>query len=93
MLPAVVAECVFVLESFYNHARADIARTMVHFLSSPGIELPDVAAHLDGLNRYSRSKMHFVDCVIASAAAALGLPVATFDSDFKKFPDLMIDLD
>jgi predicted nucleic acid-binding protein len=37
--------------------------------------------------------MHFVDCAIAATAAAHGLPVATFDSGFKKFPDITVDLD
>lgn len=93
VLPVVVAECVFVLESFYKHARPEIARVIAALVSSPGIELADLAVHLDALDRYTRSKLHFVDCLIAATAAALGLSVATFDSDFKKFPDISVDAD
>ncbi len=91
-LPAVVAECVFVLESFYELPRADIARVMAALLSSPGIELADLTIHLDALNRYARTQVHFVDCTIAATAALNSLPVATFDRDYKKFPDVAVDL-
>src|SRR5579862_8375169 len=59
LLPAVVAECVFVLESFYEQSRADIAGTLAALIGSPGIELADRAVHLDALRRFGRSKLHF----------------------------------
>jgi predicted nucleic-acid-binding protein len=93
VLAEVVAESVFVLESFYKYPRAAIARVLAALFSSPGVELTDLATHLDALERYRISKMHFVDCTIAATAAAHGLPVATFDSGFKKFPDITVDLD
>lgn len=93
LLPAVVAECVFVLESFYELPRTDIARVMAALISSPGIELPDLEVYLDAFQRYSQTKVHFVDCTIAATAALLSLPVASFDSDFQKFPNLTVDLD
>jgi predicted nucleic-acid-binding protein len=93
ILPAVIAECVFVLESFYKHNRAEIARVLSAMISSPGVQLTDAALHLDALNRYGASKMHFVDCIIAAHAAASGLPVATFDGDFKRFTDVAVELD
>ena len=77
VLPAVVAECVFVLESFYELPRAEIAKVMAALVSSPGIELADLAIHLDALNRYGRTQVHFVDCTIAATAALRFLPVAT----------------
>ncbi len=92
VLPAVLAECVFVLESFYNHARADIARVLIDLLRSPGVEIPDRAVHLDALERYRESTVHFVDCAIAATAAELHVSVATFDGDFKRFADVRVDL-
>ncbi len=92
ILPAVLAECVFVLESFYKHSRADIARVLSILLSSRGIELSDLGAHIDALHRYANSKIHFVDCTIAAIAAAQRLPIATFDNDFKKFSDIRVDV-
>ena len=47
VLPAVLAECVFVLESFYEHARGDIASVLGRPISNPGVEIYRAAIHLD----------------------------------------------
>jgi predicted nucleic-acid-binding protein len=91
VLPAVLAECVFVLESFYEQARHDIAEVLHGLVTSPGVELSELDIHLDSLQRYRNSKFHFVDCLIAAHAAAGDIPVATFDSDFKKFSDVRVE--
>ena len=93
ILPAVLSECVFVLESFYKHPRADIAKVMGLLLKSPGIDVPDLSIHLDALDRYGNTKVHFVDCTIAATAVASGLSVASFDADYRKFRDVKVDLD
>jgi len=91
VLPVVLAECVFVLDSFYGRPRADIASALGTLISSPGVEISDAAVHLDALNRYRQTKIHFVDCLIAATAAAENTPVATFDHDFRKFPDVRVE--
>ena len=70
VLPAVLAECVFVLESFYEHPRADIASALGRLISSPGVEIDNAETHLDTLGRYRKTKVHFVDCLIAATSAA-----------------------
>jgi hypothetical protein len=47
VLPVVLAECVFVLESFYEHARGDIASVLGRPISNPGVEIYRAAIHLD----------------------------------------------
>jgi predicted nucleic acid-binding protein len=84
VLPVVLAECVFVLESFYGHPRADIASALGRLISSPGVEISEVTIHLDALNRYKETKAHFVDCLIAATAVANNLTVASFDQDFRR---------
>jgi predicted nucleic-acid-binding protein len=91
VLPTVLAECVFVLESFYRHPRPDIASALTRLISSPGIEINDVAVNLDALNRYQRTKAHFVDCLIAATAVVHNIPVSTFDQDFRKFVDVRVE--
>jgi hypothetical protein len=59
VLPAVLAECAFALESFYGHPRGDITSALGRLISSPGVEI-DAAIHLDAL-----TKVYFVDCLIA----------------------------
>ena len=78
MLPAVLAECVFVLESFYEHPRGDITSALGRLISSPGVEIDFAAVHLDALDRYRKTKVHFVDCLIAATAATENMPVASF---------------
>jgi predicted nucleic-acid-binding protein len=93
ILPAVLAECVFVLESFYERSRADISLVLATLIGNPGIEIPDLPVCLDALNRYRDSRAHFVDCIIAATAVNTDLPVATFDRHIKKFPDVRIEVD
>jgi predicted nucleic-acid-binding protein len=90
VLPAVLAECVFVLESFYAHPRGDIASALGRLISSPGVEI-DAAIHLDALDRYRKTKVHFVGCLIAATAATEDMPVASFDQDFRKFTDVRVE--
>jgi len=90
VLPAVLAECVFVLESFYEHPRGDVASALGRLISSPGVEI-DAAIHLDALDRYRKTKVHFVDCLIAATAATEDMPVASFDQDFRKFTDVRVE--
>ena len=92
VLAAVLAECVFVLESFYEHPRTDIASALSRLISSPGVEIGDVEVHLDAVNRYKRTKVHFVDCLIAASAVAENTSVATFDQDFRIFGDVSVEL-
>ena len=91
VLPAVLAESVFVLESFYEHPRGDIASALGRLISSPGVEISGTAIHLDALDRYRRTKIHFVDCLIAATAAAQNTSVASFDQDFRKFSDVRVE--
>jgi len=91
MLPVVLAECVFVLESFYGHPRADIASALARLISSPGVEISEVTVHLDALNRYKGTRVHFVDCLIAATAVAKHVSVSTFDQDFRKFGDVRVE--
>jgi len=91
VLPAVLAECVFVLESFYEHPRGDIASALGRLISSPGVEITGAAIHLDALARYRKTRVHFVDSLIAATAAAENTPVASFDQDFRKFTDVRVE--
>ena len=92
VLPAVLAECVFVLESFYEHPRGDIASALGRLISSPCVEIDGAAIHLDALDRYRKTKVHFVDCLIAATAATENMPVASFDQAFRKFTDVRVEI-
>ena len=93
VLPIVLAECVFVLESFYQHARDAISAALSLLLSSPGIEISDVTLHLDALDRYKATRAHFVDCLVAATSVAKSVPVSSFNQDFRKFGDVRVATD
>lgn len=92
LLPVVLAECVFVLESFYQLPRKSIAAALGTLVSSPGVEIDEPSLHADALDRFGKTNVHFVDCMIAATASAQRIPVATFDLDFRKFSDVRVDL-
>ncbi|MHB8500705.1 MAG: PIN domain-containing protein [Candidatus Acidiferrales bacterium] len=79
------------LESFYEHARGEIVAALGRLISSPGVEISGVAIHLDALERYRKTKVHFVDCLLAATAAAKDTSVATFDQDFREFADVRVE--
>ena len=91
ILPVVLAECVFVLESFYKHGRDQISAALRVLISSSGIELADTSIYRDALDRYGKTNAHFIDCVIASFASATNLPITTFDEGFGKFGDVRVE--
>lgn len=91
ILPVVLAECVFVLESFYAHPRPAIASALSALISSARIQIDSPAIHRDALDRFRKTKAHFVDCVIAANSAADNIAVASFDRDFRKFPDIRVE--
>jgi len=91
VLPAVLAECVFVLESFYEHPRGHISSALGRLISSPGVEIAGRRFTSTALERYRKQKVHFVDCLLAATAAAEDIPVATFDQDFRKFADVRVE--
>ncbi len=83
VLAPILAECVFVLESFYKHPRDEIAKVLSALIATPGIEMQQRDIHLDALSRYRSTRVHFVDCIIAATAVAEDVAVATFDQDFR----------
>jgi predicted nucleic-acid-binding protein len=93
ILSAVLAEAVFVFESFYNHSCRDIAFALGRLVASPGIQLEDDSVHQRALIEYGKGKLHFVDCLIAAYAKENEWPVSTFDHELRKLPDIRIELD
>src|SRR2546427_12684723 len=68
VLPTVLAECVFVLQSFYEHPRGDISSALGRLISSPGVEIGGATIHLDAVGLYRKKKVHFVGCLLAAGA-------------------------
>jgi predicted nucleic acid-binding protein len=87
ILPVVVAETFFTLESFYVIERKLVASKLSAFLQSRGIQAVESARVLDALKRCERGA-HFADAYLAASAVELNHPIASFDRDFDKFKDV-----
>ena len=88
VVPIIVAEVVYTLESFYNMGRKEIADKLISFLQARGIEAVESARILDTLKRCRDRNAHFADAYLAAAAVELENPIASFDRDFDKFKDV-----
>ena len=88
VLPVVVAELVYTLESFYELERKEVATKLLSFLESRGIEAVESTRVMDALTSCRDRNAHFADAYLAASAVELGNPVASFDRDFDKFKDV-----
>ncbi|MFA4845175.1 MAG: PIN domain-containing protein [Patescibacteria group bacterium] len=78
--PTVVAETVFVLESFYKLSRENIMASLLPFLAIPALTVEErgILLHLwnDFLNGF-----HFVDAYLLASARSTHSDILTFDKD------------
>jgi len=88
VVPVMVAETFYTLESFYEIERKLVASKLSAFLQSRGIEVIESARVLDALSRCEQWNSHFADAYLAASAAELNHPIASFDRDFDKFKDI-----
>ena len=86
----VLAETLWVLDSVYDLSREQISTAVEMPLNHQVLTLQDadvVSATLSHFRRYSR--VDFSDCLALEIARKAGhLPLATFDRDFAKLPDV-----
>ena len=85
-----VAEAVWVLTSYYKLERQAVAESLAKMIVKAGIQCPTLESVLDALARFKASNCDFFDCYLAAQASALGIAVASFDKDFKKFEDVSL---
>lgn len=80
VVPITVAEAVWVLESFYGHERTEIARTLIEFLHSDGLEVPDLDVLTEALVLYEEEHLDFADALVAATARREG-PAMVYSFD------------
>jgi len=88
VLPVIVAELVYTLESFYGMERKEVATKLLAFLQSRGIEAIESTRIADALTRCRDRNAHFADAYLAASAVELANPIASFDRDFDEFKDV-----
>lgn len=80
----VIAECTWVLKSFYKRDRVEIAEGLLRFLAADGLTLPEEDAVLEGLRLMLTRSVDFADAYLAACAKGRGEAVASFDLDYRK---------
>jgi predicted nucleic-acid-binding protein len=76
----VLAECVYVLESFYEVERTQVAALMRAAMALPAVETLDPAALLRALEVYEVDGLDFADAYLVAQAEATGVgEIVSFD--------------
>ena len=86
----ILAEVVFVLQSFCKQGRAAIAEVLLDLVNNGGaIEADHPALLTEALERYRRHpQVDFADALLAALAVGNQVPVASFDRDLDRFGDV-----
>jgi predicted nucleic-acid-binding protein len=76
----VLAECVYVLESFYEVPRERVAELMRSAIALPAIETVDAASLLRALEVYELQRLDFAEAYLVAQAEATGVAeIVSFD--------------
>ena len=76
----VLAECVYVLESFYEVGRARVAELMRAAISLPSIETVGTSVLMRALEVYELDRLDFAEAYLVAQAEATGIgEIVSFD--------------
>ncbi len=81
--PIAVAETVWVLESFYGYARAEVAGAVVPLLEDHALRVEGARTVVRALTVMAQSNVDFADALLAETARSRDEGVASFDEDFR----------
>lgn len=80
----VVAETVWVLQSFYGYSKQEISAALVPLLVDHGLKVEGSRTVTGALESMAEENVDFVDALLAQTARSRGEGVASFDADFRK---------
>jgi predicted nucleic-acid-binding protein len=83
----ILAEVTWTLTSHFAVPRDEICASIQRVLALPSVSVDPVA--FDAVARYAKTNVDFTDCALAAAGAVSGLPLVTYDKDFRKFGDVI----
>lgn len=87
LIPITLAEVVWVLESYYDYPKHQIADALTEFLQSDGLDVIDRDRLVQALSLYQEKNIDFADALLAAAALSGGPDlVYSFDRHFDRIP-------
>jgi predicted nucleic-acid-binding protein len=85
----IVAECVYVLESFYELPRARVAELMRAAIALPSIRVTDEPSLLRALEVYELERLDFAEAYLVAQAEATGAgAIASFDRSIDRVANI-----
>ncbi|MBO1348798.1 MAG: PIN domain-containing protein [Hormoscilla sp. GUM202] len=84
LLPMVVAEVIWVLRSFYQYPRTQIAELLLPLVTRQGVVLEEADIVIAALDRMAIANLDFLDAFLAETARRRGGYVVSFDRDFRR---------
>jgi predicted nucleic acid-binding protein len=91
--PLVVAEVVWVLQSFYGHDKRRIADALAALLTARGVDAVDGDAVISALEMMAGNNVDFVDAYLAQVSCGAAEAVCSFDEDFRRLGVELVELD
>lgn len=86
----IVAETVYVLESFYQVPRTDVAELMRAVVAFPAMRTLDPALLLRSIEVYETHGIDFADAYLAASAEVAGVTrIASFDRSLDRLPSIL----
>jgi predicted nucleic acid-binding protein len=93
LLPIVVAEVIWVLNSFYKYSRSEITEVLIPLITAEGIEVENQLQVIAALEVMTAQNVDFLDAYLAEVARSKGEAVVSFDRDFRKLDVLWLEPD
>lgn len=84
LLPIVVAEVSWVLNSFYGYSRSEIAQVLIPLMTTEGLLVENVDQVIAALKQMASVNVDFLDAYLAEIARKEGEAVVSFDRDFRR---------
>lgn len=84
MHSVVVAETVWVLESFYEYSKQKISGVLIPLLEQPALRVEGAKTVVRALETMVESNVDFADALLAQTARSRGEGVVSFDRDFRR---------
>jgi len=80
----VFLEINFVLLSFYKFPKEKVQQALESILDLPHLKIVDVFDMREAIETYKKTKVKFVDCLLASLLKKKDLKIVSYDLDFDK---------
>ena len=84
ILESIFTECVFILTKIYLVPKDKIHDSLSLLLQYKGIVNNDKQTLKAALELFTKSKLHIVDCILATKAKEFGYEIASFDQELIK---------